>query len=118
MLIASHGAAGGEVTGSCHLIQADGKRILFDCGMVQGGHEADARNAEPFAFDPVPIDVLVISHAPIEPPYARDALYAPRPDGARGHSPPASAAPASLALAGSMICAYALRGALCWQPKA
>ncbi|MBD8899246.1 MBL fold metallo-hydrolase [Rhodanobacter sp. DHG33] len=66
MRIEFHGAAGGEVTGSCHLIEAAGKRILFDCGMVQGGHEADVRNAEPFAFDPACIDALVVSHAHID----------------------------------------------------
>jgi len=66
MRIEFHGAAGGEVTGSCHLIEVAGKRILFDCGMVQGGHEADVRNAEPFAFDPASIDALVISHAHID----------------------------------------------------
>ncbi|MBD8880493.1 MBL fold metallo-hydrolase [Rhodanobacter sp. 7MK24] len=66
MRIEFHGAAGGEVTGSCHLIEAAGKRILFDCGMVQGGREADARNAEPFAFAPASIDALVISHAHID----------------------------------------------------
>lgn len=66
MRIEFHGAAGGEVTGSCHLIETAGKRILFDCGMVQGSHEADARNAEPFAFDPASIDALVVSHAHID----------------------------------------------------
>ena len=66
MRIEFHGAAGGEVTGSCHLIETAGKRILFDCGMVQGGREAEARNAEPFAFDPASIDALVVSHAHID----------------------------------------------------
>ncbi|GAB3793331.1 MBL fold metallo-hydrolase [Dyella agri] len=66
MRIEFHGAAGGEVTGSCHLVEVAGKRILLDCGMVQGGREADARNAEPFAFDPASIDALVISHAHID----------------------------------------------------
>ncbi|MEW9571117.1 MBL fold metallo-hydrolase [Rhodanobacter sp. Si-c] len=66
MRIEFHGAAGGEVTGSCHLIEAAGKRILLDCGMVQGGRDADARNNEPFAFDPASIDALVVSHAHID----------------------------------------------------
>ena len=66
MRIEFHGAAGGEVTGSCHLVEAAGKRILFDCGMVQGGREAEARNAEPFGFDPASIDALVLSHAHID----------------------------------------------------
>ncbi len=66
MRIEFHGAAGGEVTGSCHLVEAAGKRILFDCGMVQGSREAEARNAEPFGFDPASIDALVLSHAHID----------------------------------------------------
>ncbi|OOG44865.1 MBL fold metallo-hydrolase [Rhodanobacter sp. C06] len=66
MRIEFHGAAGGEVTGSCHLIEVAGRRILFDCGMVQGGRDAEARNAEPFAFDPASIDALALSHAHID----------------------------------------------------
>jgi metallo-beta-lactamase family protein len=66
MRIEFHGAAGGEVTGSCHLVEAAGKRILLDCGMIQGGREAEARNLEPFGFDPTTIDVLVLSHAHID----------------------------------------------------
>lgn len=66
MRIEFHGAAGGEVTGSCHLVEAAGKRILLDCGMIQGGREAEARNLEPFGFDPATIDALVLSHAHID----------------------------------------------------
>ncbi|HKR75892.1 MAG TPA: MBL fold metallo-hydrolase [Rhodanobacter sp.] len=66
MRIEFHGAAGGEVTGSCHLVEVTGKRILLDCGMVQGGREAEARNEEPFGFDPAAIDALVLSHAHID----------------------------------------------------
>ncbi|MEW9624204.1 MBL fold metallo-hydrolase [Rhodanobacter geophilus] len=66
MHIEFHGAAGGEVTGSCHLVEAAGKRILFDCGMVRGSRDAEARNAEPFAFDPASIGALVVSHAHID----------------------------------------------------
>ncbi|MEO8459593.1 MAG: MBL fold metallo-hydrolase [Dokdonella sp.] len=66
MRITFNGAAGGEVTGSCHVLEACGKRILLDCGMVQGSREAEARNREPFAFDPATIDALVLSHAHID----------------------------------------------------
>ena len=65
MRIRFHGAAG-EVTGSMHLVEAAGRRILFDCGMIQGGREAEARNFDPFPFDPAGIDALVISHAHID----------------------------------------------------
>ena len=60
-----HGAAG-EVTGSCHLIEVGDRRILLDCGLVQGDPRDLARNAEPFAFDPASIDAVVLSHAHID----------------------------------------------------
>lgn len=60
-----HGAAR-TVTGSCHLLELNGKRILLDCGLYQG-HRAEAleRNKD-FPFDPKAIDVLVLSHAHID----------------------------------------------------
>ncbi len=65
MQVHFYGAAG-EVTGSMHLVEAAGKRVLLDCGLIQGSREAEARNAEPFPFDPASIDALVISHAHID----------------------------------------------------
>ncbi len=65
MQVTFHGAAR-EVTGSCHLIEVDGSRILLDCGMIQGGKERHARNREPFPFDPTSIDCVVLSHAHID----------------------------------------------------
>jgi len=60
-----HGAAG-EVTGSCHLIEAAGARVLLDCGLIQGNVKDEARNFEPFPFDPASIDAVVLSHAHID----------------------------------------------------
>ncbi len=65
MRIEFHGAAG-EVTGSMHLLHAAGKRVLLDCGMIQGSREAEARNADPFPFEPSTLDALVVSHAHID----------------------------------------------------
>lgn len=65
MKLSFHGADR-SVTGSCHLIEAAGKRILVDCGMFQGGREERAENAEAFAFDPRSIDVLVLTHAHLD----------------------------------------------------
>ncbi|MCC7248344.1 MAG: MBL fold metallo-hydrolase [Lysobacter sp.] len=65
MRVLFHGAAG-EVTGSLHEVEAAGKRLLLDCGMIQGSPEAEARNAEAFPFEPSEIDALVISHAHID----------------------------------------------------
>lgn len=51
MKITSYGGAGG-VTGSKHLIEVNGARILLDCGMFQGSRkESSMRNRE-LGFDP------------------------------------------------------------------
>ena len=65
MRVHFHGAAG-EVTGSMHLVEAAGKRLLLDCGMCQGSAEMEASNADPFPFDAASLDALVISHAHID----------------------------------------------------
>lgn len=58
--------AAGTVTGSKHLVEVDGKRILLDCGMSQGeGHESDKRNRY-FGFAPHEVDAVVLSHAHID----------------------------------------------------
>lgn len=65
MKISFHGAAR-EVTGSCHLVESNGTRILLDCGMVQGGQERHERNRARFPFDPRTLDLVVLSHAHID----------------------------------------------------
>ncbi len=65
MRVSFHGAAG-EVTGSMHQVEAAGKRLVIDCGMIQGSPEAEARNAEPFPFQPSTLDALIVSHAHID----------------------------------------------------
>ena len=65
MKISFHGADQG-VTGSCHLVECAGKRILVDCGMYQGGRELAEENAEPFGFDPASIDYLLLTHAHLD----------------------------------------------------
>ena len=56
------GAAGG-VTGSCYLVECAGHSVLLDCGLVQGGRDADELNRAPFPFDPARLDAVVLSHA-------------------------------------------------------
>ena len=96
MDIVFHGAAG-EVTGSCHLLEVAGKRILLDCGMVQGDRRADERNAADFPFDPKSIDVLVLSHAHIDHT-GRVPLLAKR-----GFAGPIFTHPATIDLAAIML---------------
>lgn len=65
MKISFHGADR-NVTGSCHLVECAGHRILIDCGLYQGGRELDEENAEPFGFDPENIDFLLLTHAHLD----------------------------------------------------
>lgn len=65
MRIRFHGAAQ-EVTGSCHLVEVGDRRILLDCGLIQGTAKDEARNHQRFPFDPQQIDAVVLSHAHID----------------------------------------------------
>jgi len=65
MKLSFHGADHG-VTGSCHMIEIAGKRILIDCGLYQGNRELDEENADDFGFDPRSIDYLLLTHAHLD----------------------------------------------------
>ncbi len=65
MRLSFHGADR-DVTGSCHLLEVAGRRVLIDCGMLQGSRELDAENAVPFGFDPQTIDCLLLTHAHLD----------------------------------------------------
>lgn len=56
----------GEVTGSCYLIETREICILVDCGMFQGGREADHKNRTAINFDPEKIDFVLLTHAHID----------------------------------------------------
>ncbi len=56
----------GEVTGSSYLIETGTVRFLVDCGMFQGGREADRKNRSSFRFDPETIDFVLLTHAHID----------------------------------------------------
>jgi len=59
--------AAGTTTGSQHLLEVNGKRILLDCGLYQGSrkHSYEVNCCFPF-FDPAVIDIVVLSHAHID----------------------------------------------------
>lgn len=65
MRLTFNGSAG-MVTGSCHMLEAAGKRILVDCGMFQGPKEITALNYKKFGFDPKGIHCLLLTHAHID----------------------------------------------------
>jgi len=65
MKISFHGAAQ-DVTGSCHLLECAGQRILIDCGLFQGGREIAEENSGDFGFDPKSIDYVLLTHAHLD----------------------------------------------------
>jgi metallo-beta-lactamase family protein len=65
MRVEFHGAAR-EVTGSCTLLEADGTRVLVDCGLFQGTEAARGKNRAPFPFDVESLDAVVMTHAHVD----------------------------------------------------
>src|SRR3989344_5540108 len=55
-----------SVTGANFLMEADGKKILVDCGLTQGTKWIDDVNWAPFGYDPKEIDILFITHAHVD----------------------------------------------------
>jgi metallo-beta-lactamase family protein len=58
--------AAGTVTGSRYLLEWDGRRVLFDCGLFQGLKELRLRNWSPLPVPPESIDCVVLTHAHID----------------------------------------------------
>jgi len=58
--------AAGTVTGSKYLVEADGRRILVDCGLFQGLKQLRMRNWNPFPVPPSSIDAVILTHAHID----------------------------------------------------
>ena len=56
----------GSVTGANFLFEADGQKILIDCGLTQGTKLADDINWSPFVYDPKSIDILFVTHAHVD----------------------------------------------------
>jgi len=74
--------AAGQVTGSMHLLEAAGARVLLDAGLFQGRRaEAHDLNAK-LPFDARRIDAAILSHAHIDhagrlPLLVRDGFHGP-----------------------------------------
>lgn len=58
--------AAGCVTGSKYLVDANGKRLLVDCGLFQGTRELRERNWDKLPEDASTIDWLVLTHAHLD----------------------------------------------------
>src|SRR5262245_43665547 len=58
--------AAGTVTGSKHLLEVAGRRVLVDCRLFQGVKELRLRNWEPLPIDPASIDAVVLTHAQLD----------------------------------------------------
>src|SRR3546814_2802713 len=58
--------AAGTVTGSRYLVEANGQRVLVDCGLFQGYKQLRDRNWAPFPVEPSSIDAVVLTHAHLD----------------------------------------------------
>jgi len=65
MQITCHGAASGEVTGSCYHIQSGATNILLDMGLFQG-HKSDKKNRPPANVRLRKLDAVVLTHAHLD----------------------------------------------------
>jgi metallo-beta-lactamase family protein len=65
MKITFYGAAR-EVTGSMHLIEVNGSKILLECGLYQGRRADTYERNLNLPFDAAEIDAVVLSHAHID----------------------------------------------------
>jgi len=74
--------AAGTVTGSKYLLEAEGDRILVDCGLYQGVKRLRERNWSPFIAEPESVSRILLTHAHIDhsgylPAFARDGFAGP-----------------------------------------
>ena len=65
MRITFYGAAQ-TTTGSMHLVEANGKRILLDCGLYQGHRKEAFEKNRTLPVDPKTINYVILSHAHID----------------------------------------------------
>ena len=81
LTLRSLGAAS-TVTGSKHLLESGGRRILVDCGLFQGLKNLRELNWAPLAVEPSSIDAVIITHAHLDhtgylPRLVRDGFTGP-----------------------------------------
>jgi metallo-beta-lactamase family protein len=96
MKITLLGAAGGEVTGSCYLVQTDRARVLIDCGLFQGGKNTESLNVPPLAPGEK-LDAVLLTHAHLDHTGRLPLLTK------AGYGGPIYATPATLDLTGLIL---------------
>ena len=60
-----HGAAR-TTTGSMHIVEWNGQKILLDCGTLQGHRKESFERNRHFPFNPASISAVILSHAHID----------------------------------------------------
>jgi len=65
MNLSFHGAAR-SVTGSRHMLEIPGFRLLLDCGLFQGRRDEAFRQNRHLSFDPKSLGAVLLSHAHID----------------------------------------------------
>jgi metallo-beta-lactamase family protein len=65
MKLSFHGAAR-SVTGSRHMMEVPGFKLLLDCGLFQGRREDTVRQNRDLGFDPKSLGAVLLSHAHID----------------------------------------------------
>jgi metallo-beta-lactamase family protein len=58
--------AAGTTTGSQHLLEINGQKILLDCGLFQGRRKDSLERNRHFLYDPAELDAMILSHAHID----------------------------------------------------
>jgi metallo-beta-lactamase family protein len=58
--------AAGMVTGSSYLVTTESTKFLVDCGLFQGGRDADQKNYQPFPFDPAELSFMILTHSHLD----------------------------------------------------
>ena len=85
------------VTGSMHRVDACGRSVLLDCGLVQGSRSESLRRNRDFPFHPKEISAVLLSHAHID--HCGNLPNLVR----QGFAGPIYCTPATRALAGVML---------------
>src|SRR3954449_12974633 len=90
------GAAGGEVTGSCYIVETEHARILLDCGLFQGGKKSEALNRSPTTSNDK-LDAVLITHGHLDHVGRRPVREK------IGYSSPIYATPATIDMTGLIL---------------